>query len=380
VERPRRLLSGARPAAALLVVALVAAACTSGDSAAERVADAGVTTTSAVVATAPLETTEPPKFQIEGTVDDGAFVVAELAEDEARLTGRKVADPTVLERPVLAVKIDNIDTARPQAGIVEADLVFEELVEGGLTRLLAVFQSTDPEVVGPVRSARSTDVPLLMPLTMPLFAWSGSNAAFAELLDDTKIIDVGVDRRPEAYVRRGDRDPPSNLYSSPETLRGYTPDTALTPRQRFDFLDPEVSVAPGSSEVAGVDVDWGTTLVEFRWEELEGGWARTQNGTPHVDEAGVVVAPENLIVQFVPYIDTDAVDSNGAPVPIAQITDGQGTAWIFSGGSVVQGGWFKANVTIPTVFLDLAGERVPLARGRTWILLVPEDRATLIDP
>lgn len=370
-------LLGGSAQGVVLLIALAGAACASTASD-DTVA---VVETSAVSTSAPLfaEPTEPRKFEIDGTVENGAFVVSELSDDEAVLTGLAVADPASLRRPVLAVKIDNIDTARPQAGLVQADLVYEELVEGGLTRLLAVFHSTDPEVVGPVRSARSTDVPLLMPFTMPLFAWSGANAAFAQLLDETAVIDVGVENRPEAYVRRDDRSPPSNLYSQPETLRSYTPGTALTPSQRFDFLDPTRAVAPDARPVSGVDVDWGTTQVAFRWNEESDGWVRTQNGTVHVDEAGVAVAPENVIVQFVPYTDTDAVDSNGAPVPEAQIAAGHGTAWIFSGGSVVEGGWFKANITIPTVFLDLDGARVPLARGHTWILLVPEDRATLVE-
>ena len=92
----------------------------------------------------------------------------------------------------------------------------------------------------------------------------------------------------------------------------------------------------------------------------------------------MIVAPENLVVQIVPYVDTPAVDVNGAPVPEAQIVDGRGEAWIFSGGAVTEGEWFKANVTVASIYLDSAGDRVPTTRGRTWVLLVPAGAATLV--
>ncbi|MGY9074875.1 MAG: DUF3048 domain-containing protein [Acidimicrobiales bacterium] len=300
-------------------------------------------------------------------------------EGEAVYTGQGVPDPSVLARPALAVKIDNVDAARPQAGINQADVVFEEMVEGGLTRLLAVFHSNDPDSVGPVRSARSTDIPLLMPLANPLFSWSGSNAAFAEVLRTTAIVDAGVDSNPGLYVRRDDRTAPSNLFSSPERLRQVTPADALSPRPMFSFALPRESLGAGARDVAGVDIDFGSTEVEFRWNSVASGWARDQNGTPHVDDEGFQVAPTNLIVVVAVYENTPFVDSNGAPVPEAQIYSGRGDAWMFANGQVIEGTWYKENVTRAMIFLDSEGNRVKQVPGRSWVILAPAGTAEIVN-
>ena len=104
-------------------------------------------------------------------------------------------------RAALGVKIDDTERGRPQSGLAQADVVFEEMVEGGLTRLLAVFQSRDPDTVGPVRSARSTDLFILAELGQPLFAWSGANPTFAAAVEAADLLDVGVGAAPDAYRR-----------------------------------------------------------------------------------------------------------------------------------------------------------------------------------
>ena len=348
------------------------ASCSSAESPERN--DAGDATT-ATAAHAPVETSAPLVTDSDSLsseeITNLEFSSDSVAPDEAPLTGLRVDDADVLARPAFAVKIDNIDAARPQTGIVEADLVYEELVEGGLTRLLAVYQSEDPPLVGPVRSARSTDVPLLMPLKTPLFAWSGSNSAFSSMLDRRAVGDVGVTARPSGYLRRADRTPPSDLYMSTEVLRGFAPDTSLPPPPQFSYLPRGEQAAPGAAEIGAVTVEFGAISVIYRWDEVLAGWARQQNGTAHLDEDGNQVAPENVIVQFVDYVDTGLVDANGAAVPEAQIWEGQGTAWVLSGGRLTVGSWLKPNLTIETIFLDADGQEIAVTRGRTWVLLAP---------
>ena len=130
----------------------------------------------------------------------------------------------VPERAALAVKIDDTEQGRPQSGLAEADVVFEEMVEGGLTRLLAVYQSRDPGTVGPVRSARSTDLSILAELGRPLFAWSGANPTFAAAVRGADIVDVGFGAAPDAYRRASGRPAPYNLYAAPGLLRDAAAD------------------------------------------------------------------------------------------------------------------------------------------------------------
>ncbi|MCH7790582.1 MAG: DUF3048 domain-containing protein, partial [Acidobacteria bacterium] len=131
------------------------------------------------------------------------------------LTGREGTNP---DRPVLAVKIDNVRAAWPQIGINQADIVFEEQVEGGLSRLVALFHSRIPETVGPVRSVRTTDVNLLANLDEPLFSHSGGNDGTTSALAASSLVNVGHPAKPELYYRDSGRSAPHNLLTSPADL------------------------------------------------------------------------------------------------------------------------------------------------------------------
>src|SRR4051812_36750669 len=188
-----------------VLVALIAvgiAACSSGT----KAATVNTTTTSTTSTTIATTTTSPPPAVYP-------------------LTGLPVTDPAAAARPALVVKIDNADggggnSARPQLGLNQADVVYEEMVEGSVTRLAAVFQSTDSDPVGPIRSARSTDVAVFSPLNRPLFAWSGANAGFAQLIRESPLIDVGYDAHSDVYTRRNETGhvAPHNLYASTPDL------------------------------------------------------------------------------------------------------------------------------------------------------------------
>ncbi|MCA1844637.1 MAG: DUF3048 domain-containing protein, partial [Actinobacteria bacterium] len=118
--------------------------------------------------------------------------------------------PPAANRPALVVKIDNAPKARPQAGLNQADVVVEEKVEDGVTRFFTVFHTADADPVGPVRSARSTDLALTGALNRPLFAYSGTNATFQALVSRAPLVDVGINAASRDYSRHGDRPAPYN--------------------------------------------------------------------------------------------------------------------------------------------------------------------------
>jgi len=360
----------------LAAIALVLASCSSGgdgESATDTTAQLESTTTTADVEVPTVSSTAAV-----GALDASATtepVVAPLGLFP--LTGVPVVDSDVVARPVIAAKIDNVEAARPQAGLVQADVVYEEIVEGGLTRLLALFHSQDADLVGPIRSARSTDVPLLTPLREPIFAWSGANSEFAALIRSVAIRDIGFEAQPGAYVRSPDRSAPSDLMTSTGDLYDIVElDGDFRPNSILSYFVPGADF-DGGAEALGVEVDYGATTVVHEWDEAVGGWVRTQNGSPHVDAVDEPIAPENVIVQFVRYRDTGLVDASGAIVPEA-VLEGSGDAWFFSAGKRVLGTWTKANVTAPAQYVDDAGESVLFTPGRTWILLVREGTATLL--
>lgn len=304
---------------------------------------------------------------------------AGFPEGASPLTALAPADPALIARPALVVKIDNAPKARPQAGINEADVVVEEGVEGGVTRFAAIFHSADAASVGPVRSARSTDIALSKALGRPLFAYSGANAVFAKLLKESPLVDVGVGVVAAAYHREPGRPAPYNLFSSTAPLFGKATDQPA-PSPLFEYRANGGAVPEAGSEPAvrtqGVWKDRITTTVVYQWDAHTGGFQRTTDGAPHVDAAGKVVAPENVIFQVVRYVDTGLVDRSGAAVPEAELT-GEGDAVVLTGGRLVRGRWSKADAGGTTGYTDAAGAPIRLTPGRTWVELVPEGNLTV---
>lgn len=283
-------------------------------------------------------------------------------------------------RPALGVKIDTTTGGRPQTGLVQADIVFEEMVEGGLTRLLAVYHSQAPDTVGPIRSARSTDISLLDELGRPLFAWSGANPTFAEAVRAADIIDTGFAAVSDAYRRSDDRRPPYNLYAAPEELwaaatesdqEAGLPPTLFTYRAEGEALD-----APGAEPAEGYAITGGelTTSIRWDWDPQTGTWLRTQDGAPHVDDEGTPVSAANVLIRATPYRDTGIRDSTGAVVPEAD-TVGEGDAWLLTDGKIQPGRWHKPDPDAPTTYTSQDGTPLRLTPGPSWIEVLPPNTA-----
>ncbi len=287
-----------------------------------------------------------------------------LFTETVPLTGE--ASRVALTRPALVMKIDNHSRARPQAGINQADIVWEELVEGSITRLAAVFHEQTPGRIGPIRSARTGDIPLLSQLNTPLFGASGANAGVLNALSSAPVVNVNA-LVADGYYRLGTRRAPHNLYANPTTLWAYGQGVAGTPPQLLRYR--AVGAAAAGNPAAGVDIEWGNTSVSYRWNGR--GWVRTQNGTLHTDDAGAAVAPPNVIVQITPY----GVSGADAESPEA-LTVGSGVAYVYTGGNVIEGTWSRANATDRIVYRDGRGAEVLLAPGRTWIAVAPPGTVT----
>lgn len=295
----------------------------------------------------------------------------------APLTGAPAPRPELLGRPALAVKIDNSDSpgamARPQLGITTADVVYEERVEGTITRLLAVFHSVGSDPVGPIRSARTTDLLLLGALQRPMFAWSGANAIFAERVRNGPLIDVGADALSAAYSRRnvGGHVIPHNLYANTTELWAAAPADATPPKPLFHYRKTGASPGAGARAATWVHVDFGVSRgapADWKWDGVRGRYLRYQSGTAHVDEKGTQVTAANVVVQFVDYVSSGVNDSAGNPIPEAALV-GTGKCWVFTGGRVVSGTWTKTSADAITTYTDAAGDPIGLAPGQTWVEL-----------
>lgn len=298
------------------------------------------------------------------------------------LTGLPVEDEALAQRPALVVKIDNAEPrssqgGRPQAGINQADIVFEEMVEGSVTRLASVFHSTDVDPVGPVRSARTTDLLIMASLNRPLFAWSGANARVVGEVRSADIVDVGFDAATPAYQRVSDRRAPYNLFSSTPAIRAAAPDEQRPPVPQFTYREDGAEPEGGRS-VGKVNINFGggpgSAPVDYEWDGS--GWARSQRGDAHVDTDGVRVAPPNVIIRFTPYAEVQCCDASGFPIVEAQLA-GEGDAWILTGGQLIEGRWRQGSVSEPTEFVDADGNPIGLTPGPTWVSIAPPGSGTI---
>ena len=337
--------------------ALAAAGCSGGSS------GATATGTTEQAAALTSTTTAPP------TTTTGAPTTTTTTAPlgpTAPLTGIEVA--SVPQRPALVVKIDNHSQARPQVGINQADVVFEEIVEANITRLAVVFHSVDADPVGPVRSARTTDLHLLTNLHRPLFANSGANTGTLSRIAQIDIQHVNVDTGGAGsfYFRDGPRPAPHDLFTNTSDLFGLAGDITdeRLPPALFHYRRGEESLPAVASPVAEVTIDYGDRTAVYSWDAAAVGWARTQDGTPHVDADDVQVMPTNVVIQFTIYGRSPADPSSPEAILV-----GEGDVWILTDGHLIEGRWSRATAADVTTYTTADGEVIGLLPGRTWVAL-----------
>ena len=301
-----------------------------------------------------------------------------VAPDPAFLTGLPQDNRNKQDRPALTVKIDNSPQARPQAGLDAADVVFEEVVEGGIVRFLAVFHSKDAPSVGPVRSVRPVDPEIVTPLK-GLFAYSGGTPQFVALIKKAPVTLVGFDELTKAYTKRKGRPAPHNFFTSTEELYKGAREGTPPPPPLFTYLPTgQPFGVAGGSPLTSLSVQMGgPTNALWTWDEAAGVWRRTTNGTPHVVENGGQLGFANVIVQFVRYTNTSARDPAGFPVPTAQVI-GSGEAWVLSGGRLVKATWSKPAIGAITQYTSADNLPVALRPGTTWVALAPIGAPTTV--
>jgi hypothetical protein len=329
------------------------------------------------------------------TTRDDATTTSKPADPVFPLTGVPVADPATVQHPAVVVKIDNSPDARPQWGINQADIVYELLVEG-ITRYAVVFHSDLPDKVGPVRSARSSDIELLANLGGPLVAWSGGNPGVVNevrtAVSNGFLTDAGHDVVPGEYHRDRSRQAPHNLTTNVAALlSAAAPPGVGAPPPLFRYRAPFEPYVGGSIVASGYVVDFGGGVrAEYVWDAERGGWDRFQVDQDHsrassatVDADGQQVAPQNVVILFLEY----GQSPSDARSPMA-LSSGEGDAVVLTDGKAIVGRWSRPNALSGWELVDQGGNPIRLSPGRTWVALpevgslatpmAPEDAAAVL--
>ena len=278
----------------------------------------------------------------------------------APLTGLPV--DAEITRPALVAKIDNHPKARPQWGLNQADIVYEENVEM-LTRFAAVFHSNGSDPVGPIRSGRKQDIDLLEPLNKPLFVWSGGNAEVTKLIRESTMVDLSHSAADEAggYRRESSRSAPHNLLAETTKLWTLAPEGALPPLPQFEYRAATEAIPSTARETGGAKISMDGVKVLWEWSTEFSRFVRSQDDKPHVDFENVRISAANVVVLFVQY-------SKSGISPVAK-TKGSGEAWVFTAGKLFQGTWEREDAAKPFTLKDTAGNVIKLTPGNTWVEL-----------
>ncbi len=292
------------------------------------------------------------------------------------LTGLPVDDAAVLQRRPLNVRIGNDPQIRPQTGLDQADLVYEEIMEGyWVTRFTAVFLSQDPKAIGPVRSARLVNLELTPQFDAAL-AHSGASDYIRWSISQTDIVDLDEFYSRTPYYYREGYDWRGRLFTSAELLRTYMQEHGLeraVPLTGFVFS----SEVPSGIPAKRISIPYGgNSSASYRYDPASGRYLRFVQGQPHVDgKSRKQLSAANVIVQHVPHLETDIVEDSLGSTSIRIILTGQGQAEIFRDGVMIKGLWRRENRKEMTRYLDREGNPIPLKPGNSWIQLVPTDMA-----
>ncbi len=279
----------------------------------------------------------------------------------------------VVRRPAVAVKIENTRQARPQTGVEDADVVWETIVEFGVPRWVAVYHSTLPPAVGPIRSVRPVDARIASPLG-GLVACSGGAPGILAVIRDTPLQLLSEDDGDDGFSRERSRPSPHNVYGSLDDFLAQADDEhAQPPPEQFAFAP-----VPGRSAAELRGAAARTIALQlapdvrpsWTWDADEERWLRAENGRPSTSADGVRIAAVNVVVVEAATFDSGFDAQLGAPVPDLRL-EGEGEGLVATSGKTLPVTWSKAGRDEPLVLIGPDGEVARLGAGNTWVELVP---------
>jgi hypothetical protein len=272
-------------------------------------------------------------------------------------------EPVKTLGPVLAVKIDNVVDARPPTGLTRADIVYVLPVEGGLSRIFAVFSSHFPPVIGPVRSTREDDIELLRQFGRPAFAYSGAQSHLLPFVQRARTVDLYAGTVPGPYFRDPNRIIPHNLYATTSRLLAAARGASKAHDIGFRFGPPP----PGGKAAASYSVAYPQASFSFRWSARKARWLVSMDGPPALStEDGQLSAP-TVVIQYTK-VRTSRFLEEGFPPPYAEST-GSGAATVLRGGRAYAARWSRPQADGGTTFTTASGQPMTFARGPVWIVL-----------
>ena len=273
---------------------------------------------------------------------------------------------------IIAVKVDDSRAAHPQVGIESADVVYIEQVEGGLTRLVALYSSNYPVKIGPVRSARISDIDILAEYGRVGFIFSGAQSKMYPVIANANLANLGAQRNPPTvYVRDPLRYSPTNLFVYPDKLLEVDPnaesiDVVKTPGWKFGDN-------PGTGKpITRAEISWPAARYGVTWSSEQDRWLIDFNGEPNLNPDGYQLGSPTFVIQIVNIEPSEFGDRYGGVTPKHEVV-GQGLAYILRDGQAIEAQWTRESVTATTKWSLMDGRDVPFEPGQIWIALTENE-------
>lgn len=296
------------------------------------------------------------------------------------LTGESPPGGKVPQRPALAVKIGNDPASRPQSGLDHADIVYEEMAEGGITRYMAVFQCQTASLIGPTRSVRWDDWHQLQAYGRPILAYSGGISYWTDAVAALPWIfnaDGSAYPIANAFFRYQSSSPPASLgapynyYTSTGALWGLDKHNTTPPPQQFHFSKTAPSFA---TPVGSTSIPFSSaSMVQWTWGTKSGQWLRTYSGFPDKSPGGTQFHAANVVIQIVSTRPGPYNESGPNSPDVESITIGSGRAYILRNGRIETGTWSRSSYSDITTFTAPGGATMTFSPGTTWFEVVPSN-------
>jgi Protein of unknown function (DUF3048) N-terminal domain/Protein of unknown function (DUF3048) C-terminal domain len=271
--------------------------------------------------------------------------------------------------PVLVVKIDDTPPAHPQIGLESADVIYIEQVEGGLTRLAAVFSSTIPQRIGPVRSARISDIDLLAQYGHVAFAYSGAQTKMRPIINAANFQDLGGQNQSSAiYTTDPERTPPTAMVLRADLLMQETVERSMQIAQSKSMGWTFGSAPDSGTVIASVKMRWPANSYVATWSINEKRWLLSTPSGPDMSQTGEQLGADTLVIQNVSITPSIFHDKVGGITPFSA-TVGSGTGYILRDGKYFSALWNRPTLDSGTQWSSPDGTRINFAPGHIWIAL-----------
>ena len=311
-----------------------------------------------------LSVLSPDQFSKLGDIEN----VFKDPEPVNSLSGRVGSDG-----PILVVKIDDTRAAHPQAGLEDADLVYIEQVEGGLTRIAAVFSSKIPAVIGPVRSARISDIEILEQFGRVAFAYSGAQKKLLPVIAAANLENLGAQRQSrEIYSNDPLRSAPTAMMLQAQALMQKVKEqqlpVAISKSAGWNFAE---SFDTGTA-IVSAKVSWPANSYDAVWSSTEKRWLLSHGGVANLAANGTHLGASTFVIQIVSITPSEYGDKFGGVTPFTA-TVGSGRGYILRDGKYIAALWDRATPDVGTSWKTTSGEEIPFAAGQIWIALTDKE-------